>query len=142
MTTVAFDGKTMAADAGMVMNGVKIPYRRKMRRLKKGGLAGFCGTLAGGQLLLDWLDAGKLDVPFETPDECEADVLWVKKNGEVWLTDTDGVLMHMDPGPVAIGSGGPIALGAMLAGATAAEAVKIAIERDPNSGFDVISLDL
>jgi hypothetical protein len=59
--------------------------------------------------------------------------LW-EYEGEAWV--------KQDPGYYATGSGSPYAFAAMDAGASAKDAVRIAIKRDANSGGRVQSLRL
>lgn len=142
MTTVAFDGKTMAADTAMVVDGKKYRYSGKIKRLSNGCLAGFAGTISTGQVLMEWLVAADPKKKLEFTDEEDAEVILVTPTGDIMFCDRNGGMIWSDDKRVAIGTGGDIAFGALLAGATAEQAVKIAIERDPNSGFDVVSLDL
>ena len=79
------------------------------------------------------------------PDQDEgedAEAVLITPNGDIMFCDRNGGMVWTDDKQAAIGSGGSFAVGAMLAGATARKAVEIAIERDANTGFDVISLDL
>jgi ATP-dependent protease HslVU (ClpYQ) peptidase subunit len=142
LTTVAFDGKTLAADSGMVYEGVKYKYSGKIRRLSNGCLAGFAGDVDNGQLLLDWLDGDRRKKLPVFQKEDDADAILITPTGQIAFCGISGVLLWLDDKIMALGTGGNLALGAMLAGTTAVEAVKIAILRDPNSGFDVISIDL
>jgi hypothetical protein len=69
----------------------------------------------------------------ERPGDFAFSCVLIEPNGRVTLIDDE-----MEPQPIrdeyfAIGSGGHFAVGAMDAGATAEEAVRIACKRDPNT---------
>lgn len=142
MTTVAFDGKTLAADTCMTVDGKKYRYSGKIKRLANGCLVGFAGTVSSGQALMEWLEAADPKKKLELTEDEDAEVLLISPAGDVMFCDRNGGMIWTDDKQAAIGTGGDLAFGALLAGATACEAVKLAIERDPNSGFEVISLDL
>jgi ATP-dependent protease HslVU (ClpYQ) peptidase subunit len=55
-------------------------------------------------------------------------------NGEVFQITNDFTVLRTDTGIYGIGSGADYAIGALMAGATVEEAIKIAIELDINSG--------
>jgi ATP-dependent protease HslVU (ClpYQ) peptidase subunit len=142
MTTLAFDGITLAADSAVSdgEGGTKTRYNHKLRRFADGRIAGFCGDLTAGIELLDWLEEdGDAPVPKITGD---AMVMVVQPDGGIFNYDKRGIPMDVDEPIAALGSGHEYALGAMMAGAPAEIAVHIAIERDPHSGFDVLTLDL
>jgi hypothetical protein len=131
VTTIATDGRTMAAD-GQVQDhrGVIVNDRPKVFRLSDGRLAGGAGNTFDVRSWIEWLDSGKVD---KCPIESEqfsglivgpSGVLWVDYKGREALTSV----------PCAVGSGQEIAIGAMEAGASPRKAVEIAISRDIYSG--------
>jgi len=65
----------------------------------------------------------------------------LKVDGSLWEFEGE-VWVKQDPGYYASGSGSPYAFAAMDAGASARDAVRIAIKRDANSGGRVQSLRL
>lgn len=142
MTTVAFDGKTLAADACMIVDGRKYRYSGKIKRLKNGCLVGFAGIVSTGQALMEWLETADDNKKPETTEEEDAEAILISPTGNIMFCDRNGGMIWTEDRQAAIGSGGDLALGALLSGATAVQAVQLAIERDPNSGFEVISLDL
>ena len=133
MTTIATDGKSMAAD-GQCQNHRDVivnTERRKIHRLKDGRIAGGAGNSFDIASWVEWLNAGKEgDCPIESDQfsglilDNSSTVLWVDHKGRETLT----------PAPIAVGSGHELAIGAMEAGASPREAVEIACRRDIYSG--------
>jgi ATP-dependent protease HslVU (ClpYQ) peptidase subunit len=58
-------------------------------------------------------------------------------NGEVFQITNDYTLLRTSTGIYGIGSGADYAIGALMAGATVEEAIKIAIKLDINSGGSI-----
>lgn len=139
MTTIAWDGKTLAADNCLTDNGHRVRFTGKLRRLKDGRLAAIAGGAAAGLALLDWLDSATDDPP---AIHGRADALVIGLDRKVWVYDKRGFPLEIAESLYAMGSGGELALGAMMAGASAAKAVAIAVERDGGSGFGVSTLTL
>jgi len=72
----------------------------------------------------------------EPPDIGDCEVLVVDvTTGKARFYDSEMDPVDVDP-PIAIGSGGRVAIGAMQAGADAREAVHIAARWDPNTKVD------
>ena len=129
MTTIAWDGKTLASDSQLTGSYVE------QRNCKK--LADRDGCLVGASG-----DAGLMKLFIEGEIECFPDdsveaLIINKKTGKAQYQGQYGRLDM--PKHTAIGSGAPFAMGAMLAGKSAVDAVKIAIKLDPNSGGRVVS---
>lgn len=130
MTTIATDGRTMAADSrGCANDVIRCDNEQKLRRLKDGRIVGFSGTSSAAREYIDWLDNGG-DRP-KIEDSFAALVLHQNGTAEVHC---DNALPDEADLPAVLGSGGAIALGAMLAGATPEQAVAIAAQRDPFTG--------
>ena len=147
MTTLAFDGKTLAADTAMTYGGLKVRFTGKIRRFPSGCLAGFAGDVNSGLLLLDWLESDDPNALLDLPDSEEdsdacADAILITPDGAISVCGNRGILIPVEGPCLAVGSGMNLAMGLMLAGKSAREAVQTCIERDPYSGFDVISFDL
>ncbi len=139
MTTVATDGKSIAADGlASVMDRVTNTASVKIRRLSDGRLAGYAGTVEDGLRFFAWLESGgkapKLDSSFQG--------LVLHSGGEVhyWAGPCEDSGPQM--APAAIGSGGDIAIGAMLAGKSPAKAVAIAAQRCIHTGGKITVLSL
>ena len=136
MTTIAFDGRTMAADRQMTDGSRKVRFKSKLRKLQKiGALAGFAGDIYKAIQLGDWLN-GDADLPgMDNPEDIEALVAF--SDGRIMLYNGLGQPVELDEEVYAIGSGGDYALAAMELGKTAEEAVRYAMTRDGGSGFGV-----
>jgi hypothetical protein len=77
-------------------------------------------------------------------DEFGSSCLIVSKDGsEVWLVDDEMQPIEVTDDYVAVGSGAAYALGALDAGATVADALRIAAARDPSTSgpFHVVSVE-
>lgn len=140
MTTIVYRDGVLAADSLATMGDTKIHGRyMKIRRIGD-HLVGTAGSVADSENFIIWLKSGDVDVP---PPKGNYSALIVDPRGRVREIENGSVL----PVPrgakfFAIGSGAPYALGALYAGATAAEAVKIAAKIDTNTGLPVKTLKL
>jgi len=134
MTTIATDGKVMACDSCGGRSELIISNKLdKITRLADGSLLGLAGRSSVLPELAAWLGGkGKL------PTDCgEWSALHLTEEG-CWLLSSDGGrTRNLLDTPAAIGSGGELALGAMLAGAGPQKAVVIASKRDPFTGGPV-----
>lgn len=139
MTTIAFDGTTLAADR-------KMGNRYNVQKIFKvpDGYAAGCGNYDYVIEIIEWLANGsdREKMP-NLPDGTEADVIIVSPKGRVsWLTWPFLRPQRLSETKVAYGSGSDIALGAMAAGATARQAVAIACRFDQHTGggIDVVKV--
>ena len=144
MTTIATDGKTMAADTQMTgayidrTNAVKISFSSDMKLV--------CGATGSAQDVEDFkrviggmtenefparIKFGHEYKDFEALIMSEGDVFWV---GEAGVPVRVGA-------PASVGSGEKFAMGAMMSGKTPKEAVEIAMLLDPHTGGDVIEVE-
>lgn len=144
MTVVAWDGKMLAADRQGNWGGTKIAVCKIRRVVTVEGptaLVGCAGYVAYLERFIDWLE-GRIEA-FEIPKDCDFSALVVYEDGNVELYDTTLIPIKTPSVPVAIGSGRGEALGAMLMGASAKLAVKIAsiVEVDVGMGVDVLTFD-
>lgn len=138
MTTIATDGRSMAGDGLCTGNGLVHGMAvRKVARLADGRIVGVAGTPYAIPVFLKWIEKGG-DKP-KLPDCFEALVL--HPDGSC-LTYNDDCHSFAQEVPAVTGSGGPLALGAMLAGASPARAVEVAAMRDTCTGGTIIALEL
>lgn len=143
MTTIAVADRSMAGD-GRSRTGNNIVLdedKVKVRRLKDGRLLGHAGTAFDTDVLEEWLNDGADLAAVPAFDEEHFLALLLYPDG------TARALNHLGrtcPAalPTAIGTGEEIALGAMAAGASAEEAVRIACRLDSGSGGLVTVLHL
>ena len=135
MTTLAWDGITLAADR-QINDGSRPITGTKVHRIEVKGeiyLVGFCG---GYGAALKFLEHFKKKGWTKYPDIKDATIVILSKDEGNEIGE-DGTLTPMNECPWGWGSGGDYALGAIKAGATAEEAVAIAIELDINSGIGI-----
>jgi hypothetical protein len=138
MTTIACDGKSIAADGMISGNGVIHDLNNvKVFRLNSGGIVGVSGSAYYCAAALAYLngEADSLDVG----DEFEAIIL--HPNGECECMDGKG-RSYPQTVPTATGSGTPFALAVMDMGFDAKEAIEAAAKRDCYTGGLIKVLDL
>lgn len=137
MTTIACDGKSMAGDTLVTGGGERVGSYQKVRRAKDGRIFGCAGAQTDSIRFARWID-GELDDP-KLEDKFEALILCL--DGAIhWIGKELEPLEYF--APMTVGCGGPLALGAMLAGKTPEEAVAVACERDLHSGGKITVLHL
>lgn len=138
MTTIVYRNGILAADSAVCDDGMTVGTLRKIIRIKQIGFMSLCGFApANHNELIEWLS--NWPVLNNTP-ECVKTTkvrgLFVLKDGEVFQID-GGEPYRMDAPFFAEGSGRFIALGALAMGASAEQAVAIAIHYDNCSGDPV-----
>jgi len=134
MTTIAWDGKTLAADSQTGM------FKRdavKIHRLRR-GLFGSCGALQDNVAVKEWLDDP--DRPKPSVDDGFHGILI--ENGKVFSIENKLVLMDEHGQFFACGSGREYAMAAMHLGCDARAAVSVAGVFDHCTGGEIIALEL
>ena len=133
MTTIATDGKTMAADTQQSGAFIGQIDATKLYKIK-GVVYGFAGTPSIYIKYVEWVKLGRPED--DKPDtEDKWSVIYIV-DGTIWYEHH--TLIPIKVGyPYATGSGCKYAMGAMLAGATPGQAVKIAIKLDSDTGGKV-----
>lgn len=131
MTTIAYRNGTMAADSACFDSSLYQGEVEKLWTLPQIGLIGCCGEIGAMIQFVDWLraDCDRKRKP-DLPDDCDFESILVNPDGEVVHYDRHLVPIRVANDIHAIGSGRKLALGAMMAGASAEEAVKIACHYD------------
>lgn len=145
MTTIAWDGRTLAADRRVCYgNEYHTLAHPKIRRTQDGRLIGASGHGIRCNQFMDWLtDPTAAPLPEWQDDEDDAvNALEIAPGGRVYVWASHGRDEHA-AGPMALGSGEQYALGAMAFGASATEAVRIASRFDISTGApaDFLTLD-
>lgn len=140
MTTIATDGVWLAGD-GRSTRGDAISGgdRKKVHKLPDGSIIGAAGRTRDAERAVRAL----MNNPFK-PEEVRGDYTLMRlyPDGDLWVhEDTLTAPMKMKT-PFAIGSGWVAALGAMLAGADAKQAVKIASKIDVHTGGKITSYSI
>ena len=137
MTTIAWDGKTVAADWQCGFHKTQVP---KIERVK-GGIAGGAGQSNLCAMIPEYFNDERDRLKYrQAADQIDKDVTILRvideDSAELWMHGTYGAPRIVHP-PFAIGSGSEYAMGAMAMGASAAEAVKVAHRFDQHTGREV-----
>lgn len=130
MTTLAYDGKTLAADRQITKGGARWSRTKKIHQLADGRWFAGAGSLDQCIAVRNWLDSGA--DPDEAPNADEFEALIVDPDGRVFCIG-DGLQISEVEAPVAMGSGEQFAMMAMRCGANAREAVERTSEFDTNT---------
>ena len=143
MTTIAFRDGILAGDTRICSDDrIEPGHARKVFRLRNGVLVGFAGTLALIQSTLAALrKSPDSNVEVKVDEENELHALIIYPNGRVRELDSAG-WTEVKAKYHAIGSGSRDALVAMECGKTAAEAVRVAMRFDTNTGGKVQTVSL
>lgn len=132
LTTIAYDGKTIAADS-KISGDINSRSSKLLTLLSlPGAFGGFAGDVAEAHRFFRQFDG--------EPDSAPAgdyDVLVVYPDGRVVHHNGSGLSLDVTGQRYGLGSGSEYAMGAMAAGKSATEAVEIACELDNDSGGPV-----
>jgi hypothetical protein len=134
LTTIAYRDGILAADSLVTSDGIRTSTIVKLaRREKDGTLFGACGRASLIRAAREWFLRGEPPEDRIKIKDNEAQFIIVRPNNDVETWDESG--SSDDAAPFhALGSGRDIALGAMAAGASAIEAVRIAAKFDTGTG--------
>lgn len=154
MTTIAWDGKTLAADSQIGFRGTKFAESNKLYvwnepELKCDFYFAATGDIVNCHKLMEYHRFGK-EPHFGNfdPDETKAQGLLIKKYHskhfvEIFYVDDSCTSIPIPADQlIALGSGKDLALGAMAAGVNSARAVEIASIYDYYTGAPVRSLNI
>jgi hypothetical protein len=139
MTTIAWDGKTLAADTQATSSGM--PYKAiKLFALADGSL--FAGSGDYGQILAvkDWLEGGS--VLADRPKADDFAGLLVTPTGEAFKLEDALMRIPLFQPFFAIGSGRDFAMAAMHCGRRAREAIEIATLFDVFTGGEIVAFEV
>jgi len=140
MTTIAWDGRTLAGDTYGTLGPTIMRVVPKIRRLSNGGLIGASGTFTISAQWMKWMEHGG-DRPTIIADGDHIAGIEIKPNGEIWHHERNGSF-QIAGNHHAIGSGSGFALGALFMGADAKTAVAAAAQYDPYTGGEITLLEL
>jgi len=143
MTTVAFDGKTFVSDTRMVAEYYTDGNCRKIFEIGN-FIVGIAGEYAQCLLFIEEFKNCGTDLSKSFPmDHISGmtSMIYNKSNKKLYRYEGSGLPMLIKP-PYAIGSGSSFAMGAMKYGASAEEAVKIAIKLDISSGLPLNKIEV
>lgn len=144
MTTIAWDGNTLAADRCSWSNGTRRQVRKVFSVRAPDGhkfLIAFAGNGMFALAILAWM-RGERDKPdcagFMKADEFENQcALVIDEKRRVWQLGNQLNYSLMRERIYAFGGGQDIAWGALEAGATARKAIEIAMKRGDYAGLGV-----
>jgi hypothetical protein len=141
MTTIAYDGKTMAADSQGSGDFIEqIEYQKIFENDRY--VLGIAGDFGVTLKLKIWLlDSSESNKPVFSESEHMGALVYCKNRKELFFMDRNLVFIPCGI-PSAIGSGGRYAMGAMLAGASAKEAVEISKKLDVNTGGKIQAINI
>ena len=141
MTTIAWDGNTLAADKRAV-NGTSHSTVTKIRKIK-GELCGGGGQFSSVLEMFEWINKGKKPEEFpksQLDDDKWAPILVITKTNKILKYEQSPIPIEYEDGMQAIGSGRDYALAAMHLGKNAKEAIEVASKFDPHTGNGVDTL--
>jgi len=142
MTTIAYSARhrSIAADRLATSNGTRIGYVRKIMQVGP-LLIGGCGASAFITPFMAWVRRGMVgqcpSMSNHVSGDQSLDAMGVILWDEMCLSFIDSGPQRVYGAYHAFGSGAEFASGALEAGATPEEAVRVAIVHDINSGGDV-----
>lgn len=141
MTTIAWDGKTLAADRRVSYGSISDAKTTKIAKTKY-GLCGASGNSSLGAAFKRWFQNGEKGDPPPLGKDGETATAFIIRGAGVRLHYDQWGWYEADPGPFAMGSGYEIAIGAMESGKTAVEAVQTAAKLDGYTGDEIDTLEL
>ena len=140
MTTIAWDGKTLAADKRATVNGMA-HTTKKLIRIKNGPMAGaICGwsnSIAVAMEMIHWLESGADIKEFPAAQRTDewSPVILITYSQQVFVYEKGPFPIERSfSDAMALGSGREFAMGAMAFGATSQEAIAIATKLDVYTG--------
>lgn len=135
MSTICYDGKIIASDRQGTLNDTIIT----VTKLHKCGdiVYGIVGSIEQGLAMMEWHIEGAEKENFPKDEHETYTTLIVATKSEVGYYQRLPFFQKVYDKVMAWGSGTDFALGAMRKGATAIEAVEIAIELDIYSGIGI-----
>lgn len=143
MTTIAWDGTTLAADRASWSGNSKYRVRKVHKVVAADGqkfLVAFAGDQAFANLVLRWMRGGPHPGAYPNSDEVTIGVVIDEKH-RVWRLDSQKLSYSQILERIhASGGGQDFAIGALEAGATAEQAIRIAIKRSDMAGLGVDSV--
>ncbi|MHB1371985.1 MAG: hypothetical protein ACYCW7_17560 [Pseudomonadaceae bacterium] len=143
MTTIAWDGDTLAADRCSWSGGARRTVRKAFKITMKDGETYLCAFFGSGEFahaVMEWM-TGTLSTPpdcssFGVDPETACAVV-IDKKKRIWLLGARLRYMRMREKKFAVGAGHEFAWGALEAGASAKQAVMIAAKRSDYAGLGV-----
>lgn len=140
MTTIAFDGKTLAADKQITIGNMRETTSKLY--MVEGKAIGIAGDAVRAMEIISWmLKKRKGKKPELGEDECVEFLVVDLKTGQSWVTDNSLALLPYHA-PCAIGSGSMAAVAVMKMGFDAVKAVEVASLVDACTGCGVDTINV
>lgn len=133
MTTVATDGKTIAADTQSLNGSGTANKVTKLWRFKDGSIFGVAGDLQDGILAKEWFENGG-----EKPKLSENFSGLLIRKGKIFKVENQLAPWEIQP-PASIGTGRDFSLMAMVMGISPADSIHLIIQKrlDVGTGGEV-----
>lgn len=140
MTTVVADANfgLMLCDSRLSSDGAGNSNARKVFRIR-GELYGVTGVYVDSMAFISWVKSGKAE---DIPSMEHVQAVCISKERKLYMFDSDPRPYVIDDKVYAIGSGSNFALGALAAGASPRDAIRIAARYDPGTGGRIRSYKL
>ena len=152
MTVIAYKNGVLAADTKAVTEDGLVVKSKKLEKLSNGTILGTAGSADCREIVTILGKASLSKMPLKSKlrsTETTFRGIWVFPTGEVFKVSVefednkwDAEILPILEKQAAVGTGGAYALGAMLAGKSALEAVKIACKLDNNCGLPAESITI
>ena len=137
MTTIVWDGETFTAD-GMGTWAGTCYSTQKLRLVQRTPgnfwVFGLSGDAPYCQALFDYWEGLRAEAPIPTPETGVNALCADLTSGKCWFASDSRLVWTPVNGNFAVGSGAEYALGALMTGASALLAIKIAGQLDVNTG--------
>lgn len=142
MTTIAWDGKTLAADRQLT-DGNLLRAITKIRATPV-GLIGSSGTATLGRERVQWVIEGAIPDVFPKPaaDDESSYLVVITPDGKINYYADAPYPLRIEDKNFAIGSGRDFALASMYLGLSAPDGVHVAMQFDSGTGMGVDTLTL
>ena len=145
MTTIASDGKTVAADGLRVIGNEPVEYDCKKLKLVNGKLYGVTGVYCYFDPFIAWHEAGAaMDSVPKVSSSTERNNCTLLVFEETGITSYPVECPHPEffPYPAAFGSGADFATAAMMCGKTPGEAVSIAAQKNIHTAGEILEIEI
>jgi ATP-dependent protease HslVU (ClpYQ) peptidase subunit len=138
MTTVAYDGKYIAADKMGNDNGLAV-VTKKLHQLEDGRILAFAGSFNAALMVIDYLNGYGAEPGPEDLEEFSAIIIDYDGTAKLMQCSLQTIEIY---NPHAIGSGRDFALAGMALGLSPVDAVKLAMDFDINTGIGVEAYEI
>jgi ATP-dependent protease HslVU (ClpYQ) peptidase subunit len=138
MTTVAYDGKYIAADKMGNDNGLAV-VTKKLHQLEDGRILAFAGSFNAALMVIDYLNGYGAEPSPEDLEEFNAIIIDYDGTAKLMQCSLQTIEIY---NPHAIGSGRDFALAGMALGLSPVDAVKLAMDFDINTGIGVEAYEI